>query len=104
MPHKRSVALYPEIDGTIEVTIDEKDLRIDTYRSSGKGGQHVKHKNKEVCMKVLRARLYELEIEKKKAESKSIPKAQITPPSFPYYPQASRQVRRAYSATSVEGW
>ena len=92
-----SVAVYPEIDDKIEVKIDEKDLRIDTYRSSGKGGQHVnttdsavrithlptgivtqcqnersQHKNKDVCMKVLRARLYELEIAKKKAETQSI--------------------------------
>jgi len=97
-----SVMVSPEIDDDINIVIEDKDLRIDTYRSSGAGGQHVnktesairlthietgvvvqcqndrsQHKNKATAMKMMRSRLYELELEEQKAKEAGVAKSEI---------------------------
>jgi peptide chain release factor 2 len=92
-----SVFIYPEVDDSIEIDINPADLRIDTYRASGAGGQHInktdsavrithiptnivvqcqndrsQHRNKDEAFKMLRARLYEFELRKRQAEQQKL--------------------------------
>jgi len=95
-----SVWVYPVVDDSIKIEIQEKDIRVDTYKSSGKGGQSVnttdsavrithlptnivvqcqnersQHKNKETCFNMLKARLYKYEIQKKDEASENLAKS-----------------------------
>ncbi len=92
-----SVFVYPEVDDNIQIEINPADLRVDTYRASGAGGQHInktdsavrithlptntvvqcqndrsQHKNRDEAMKMLKAKLYELELRKKEAEKQKL--------------------------------
>ncbi|MEA3521497.1 MAG: peptide chain release factor 2 [Campylobacterota bacterium] len=97
-----SVMVSPEVDDDIDIVVEDKDIRIDTYRASGAGGQHVnktesairithietnivvqcqndrsQHKNKATAMKMLKSRLYEFELEKQKAQEAGAEKSEI---------------------------
>jgi len=97
-----SVQVSPEIDDDIDIVIEDKDIRIDTYRASGAGGQHInktesavrithiptnvvvqcqngrsQHQNKDTAFKMLKSKLYELELENRRAEEEGKEKSEI---------------------------
>jgi peptide chain release factor 2 len=129
-----SVFVTPEIDDNVAVVVMDKDLRVDTYRSTGAGGQHInttdsavrithlptgivvtcqnqrsQHQNRYVAMKVLRSRLYELEMQKRRAETNKLAEAKrdISFGSqirnyvlFPY--RLVKDVRTKYETSNVD--
>lgn len=130
-----SIGVTPVVDDDIDIEIEEKDLRIDTYRSSGSGGQHVnttdsavrithiptniavacqnersQHKNKATAMNMLKARLYELEIQKREQEATDAFEAQTDIGwghqirSYVLHPyQMVKDARTAHETTDTSG-
>lgn len=130
-----SVFVYPDIEEDVEIEVQEKDLRVDTYRSSGAGGQHVnvtdsavrithlptgivvtcqnqrsQHQNREVAMRILKSRLYELEMEKRRAETAQLEESkrdisfgsQIR--NYVLHPyRLAKDVRTKYETSDVDG-
>ena len=128
-----SVMVSPELNDDIEINIEEKDIRVDVFRASGAGGQHInktesavrithiptgivvncqndrsQHKNKDTAMKVLKSRLYELELMKQREKDESAPKSEIgwghqirSYVLFPYQQVKDNRSGEAYSQTDA---